>query len=74
MGQRVSGEFAIYNDALWTASLCGPEILSPLRYVCSAAHGRFMSIYGWLGIWKKQMLNTAVMHLKASLTTNSFVL
>lgn len=50
MGQWVSGEFATYSDALWTAPLCSPEILSPLGHVCSAAHGRFMTVYVWLGI------------------------
>lgn len=38
MGQRVSGEFAIYSQALWTAPLLGPETLSLLGHtpLCSS--------------------------------------
>ena len=50
LGQRVSGEFAIYSQALWTALLRGPETWSPLGRICCVLRGRFMTVYVWLGI------------------------
>lgn len=50
LGQRVSGEFAIYSKALRMAALWGPEPFSPLGRVCCVLYGRFMTVYVWLGI------------------------